>query len=81
MIIPDAEASERGFKTHGASMIEKESIIRDAIFSVISSHTIDDMKNNIQGVQTEILEKVQAIYGKVGKELIVGIGFRSIQYQ
>lgn len=75
------DKKSEGYKTHGASMIEKESIIRDAIFSVISSHTIDDMKNNIQGVQTEILEKVQAIYGKVGKELIVGIGFRSIQYQ
>lgn len=75
------DKKSEGYKTHGASMIEKESIIRDAIFTVISGHTIEDMKNNIEGVQSEILEKVQDIYGKAGKDFIVGIGFRSIQYQ
>ncbi len=70
-----------GYKIHGSSMVDKESIIRNEIFTVISSKSIDDMKNNIQDVQSEILERVQAQFGAVGKEFIVGIGFRSIQYQ
>lgn len=75
------DKTSEAYKTYGATMAEKESLIRNEIIGAISAHTIEEIKTNNQMVQDEILERVQTMFGKDGKDLIVGVGFRSIQYQ
>lgn len=40
----------------------KEGLIKDRIFSVVSSHTIDEMRNDQQSVQDEIVEELRKMY-------------------
>lgn len=75
------DKTSEAYKTFGSTMTEKESLIRNEINAVISSHSITDLKTNNQAILDEILESVQTMFGKDGKKLIVGVGFRSIQYQ
>ena len=54
------------------------SVIKNDIISVVSAHTIDDMKNNEDAVKEEILEDMQALFKS---DFIVRVNFASATYQ
>jgi len=52
------------YKKYGSAeqLAAKEGMIKDKIFSVVSGHTIDDMRNDQKSVQNEILEELRSMY-------------------
>lgn len=56
----------------------QDNIISDTIKTVVASHTIDDMRNNEEGVKEEILEKLQTLFKS---SFIVRVNFSSATYQ
>ncbi|MCR5581167.1 MAG: flagellar basal body-associated FliL family protein [Pseudobutyrivibrio sp.] len=55
-----------------------DSIINDTIKTVVSSHTIDDLRTNEDGVKEEILEALQTLFKS---SFIVRVNFSSATYQ
>lgn len=60
------------------NLSQHDSIICDTIKKVVSSHTIDDMRNNEDGVKEEILEELQTLFKS---SFIVRVNFSSATYQ
>ncbi len=54
------------------------SVIKNDIISVVSAHTIDEMRNNEDAVKEEILEDMQALFKS---SFIVRVNFASATYQ
>lgn len=50
------------YKTYGETIGERESLIKDAITSVVTEHTESECRNNLDGLKTEILEAVQQLF-------------------
>ena len=55
-----------------------ESVVKNDINSIVSSHTIDDMRNNEDAVKEEILEDLQGLFKSA---VIVRVNFSSATYQ
>ena len=55
-----------------------DSIISDTIKTVVAAHTIDDMRNDEDGVKEEILEALQTLFKSA---FIVRVNFSSATYQ
>lgn len=55
-----------------------ESVIKNDIISIVSSHTIEDMRNNEEAVKEEILEDLQGLFKSA---VIVRVNFSSATYQ
>lgn len=66
------------YATYGATIAEKEDLLRGQINEVVSQFTIDDAKNNQDAVRKAILSKVQTLYGS---DFIFDVTFSSAMYQ
>ena len=64
--------------TDATAITDKEGIIKDEINKIVSSHTIDDMREDTIGVQNEILKKLKDMYDS---DFIISVAFSDIQYQ
>ncbi len=64
--------------TDSTVITDKEGIIKDEINKIVSSHTIDDMREDTRGVQNEILKKLKDMYDS---DFIISVAFSDIQYQ
>lgn len=64
--------------TDATAITNKEGIIKDEINKIVSSHTIDDMREDTIGVQNEILKKLKGLYDS---DFIISVAFSDIQYQ
>lgn len=56
----------------------QDNIISDTIKTVVAKHTIEDMRNNEDGVKEEILEALQGLFKS---SFIVRVNFSSATYQ
>lgn len=54
------------------TLATSEGIIKDIIFSVIGSHTIEEARDNSEQIKNEILQKIQE---KFASEVIYGVSF------
>ena len=54
-----------------------DNVISDTIKSVVASHTVDEMRNNEEGVKEEILEALQTLFKS---SVIVRVNFSSATY-
>ena len=61
-----------------ATVTAKADLIKDEIRRVVSSHTLEDMKSDTQGVKEEILKSLQKMFGS---DYIVSIAFPTYNYQ
>jgi flagellar FliL protein len=52
-------------------------MIKDKIFQVVGSHTIEEAESNTDGLREEILETLQQMYGS---KFIYNIVFRDIMF-
>ena len=54
-----------GYKKHGESITSGslDTVIKDLVASVVSEHTIDECKNDIEPIRAEILQAIQDFIG------------------
>lgn len=61
------------YKTYNEeTLATSEGIIKDIIFSVLGSHTVDEARSNSEQIKAEMLEKIRQ---KFGSEVIYGVSF------
>jgi flagellar FliL protein len=75
------DSTNEDYTTFGdgaGNLAQQDNIISDTIKTVIASHTIDDMRNNEEGVKEEILEALQTLFKS---SFIVRVNFSSATYQ
>lgn len=67
------------YKKYGAAetMAGRESLIKDAITSVVTSHTKDECRGNFEGLKDEILKSIQKLFGS---EFIFNVGLSGVKY-
>lgn len=65
------------YEKYGATIAEKEDLIKSEIFSVIQSHTIEEAESNPDLLREEILERIQSMYGS---KFIYNVVFRDIMF-
>ena len=67
------------YKDYMATLESKKSLITNKINDVVSKHTIEEVRDDQQAIQSEILKAIQDLYGV--DDFIVGVGFSSATYQ
>lgn len=72
------DTKAKGYKKYGANIADYESMVRDAVTSVVSKHTIDDCRNDFDTIREEVLEAVRGLFDK---EFIYNIAISGIKYQ
>ncbi len=65
------------YKTYKDTMASRESLIKDAITSVVTSHTKDECRGNFEGLKGEILESIQELFGS---DFIFNVGLSGVKY-
>lgn len=51
-----------GYKTYGETIADRESLVKDAISSVVSAHTESECRADLEGLKAEILQAVQNLF-------------------
>ncbi len=72
------DSKHEDYKKMSPEVTEKESLIKSEIINVVSSYTMEEMKENPSAIQKEILKNLQKMFGS---DFIVGVNFSDIQYQ
>ena len=54
------DTKAKGYKEYGENIANYESMVRDAVTSTVSKHTIDDCRNDFDTIREEVLEAVRA---------------------
>ena len=72
------DTKSKGYKEYGAKITEYESMVRDAITSTVSKHTIDDCRDDFDAIRKEVLEAVRALFDK---EFVYNVAISGIKYQ
>lgn len=73
------DSTNEDFATYSSGDLSAyESVIKNDIISVVSAHTIDEMRNNEDAVKEEILEDLQTLFKSA---FIVRVNFSSATYQ
>lgn len=65
------------YEKYGATVADKEDLIKSEIFSVIQSHPIEEAESNPDMLRQEILERIQKMYGST---FIYNVVFRDIMF-
>ncbi|MBR5115893.1 MAG: flagellar basal body-associated FliL family protein [Lachnospiraceae bacterium] len=66
-----------GYKTYGATMDDRKSIIRSTILEIMQSYTMDQVRGNEAAIQQQILEALQNLFDS---DFIFKVSFSNIQY-
>lgn len=66
------------YDTYQPTLAAKQSLIKNAINTVVSQYTYDEVKEDQQQVQDAILEELQKLFES---DFIVSVGFSSATYQ
>ena len=72
------DTKSSGYKEYGENIANYEEVVKDAITSTVSKHTIDDCRNDFETIREEILVSVQSLFDK---ELIYKVAINGIKYQ
>ena len=66
------DKTNKDYETYSPTLESKEGLITDIIFSVFGSHTMDEAKSNPEVLKSEILQKIQELFGS---DFIYGVSF------
>lgn len=71
--------TDEDYKKYGSSeqLTEKEGMMQGRVFSVVSSHTVDEMRDNKDEIQEEILKELRKMYDS---NFIASVSF-TVTYQ
>lgn len=72
------DTTNKDYKEYGATLAEKEDLIKGEIVDVISSYTIEEAQPNTDLLREDILKRVQKMFDS---EFIYNIVFRDILFQ
>lgn len=56
------DTTHKDYKTYGDTMLDRESLIEDVITEVVSRHTEEECRNDLDGLKAEILQEVQELF-------------------
>ena len=65
------------YEKYSATLGDNTDMIKDKIFQIVGSHTIEEADSNQDGLRQEILEEVQKMYGS---KFIYNVIFRDIMF-
>ncbi len=65
------------YEKYNATLDDNVDMIKDKIFQVVGSHTIEEAESNTDGLREEILEAIQQMYGS---KFVYNIVFRDIMF-
>ena len=65
------------YKKYKDTMADRESLIKDAITSVVTSHTKNECRGNLDGLKEEILKSIQKLFGS---DFIFNVGLSDVKY-
>ena len=68
-----------GYKDYGAEFGNYEALIKDAINSTVTMHTIDECRNDFDAIRAEMLEAVKDLFDK--NEFIYKIAISELKFQ
>lgn len=68
-----------GYKDYGAEFGNYESLIKDAINSTVSKHSIEECREDFDAIRAEMLEAVRQLFDK--NEFIYKIAISELRYQ
>ena len=69
---------DEGYKTYGSDLSAQESLIKSEINNIISSYTMEEVRDNQEQIRQEILEKVQTMFDS---KFIYNVSFSDIMFQ
>lgn len=69
---------DKGYKSYGATMSTKESLIKSEIIDVISSYTKEEAEADKKGIEEAILKRIQDMFDS---QFVYDVAFRSINMQ
>ncbi len=67
-----------GYKTYGADISSKESLISSEVYDVIGNYTLEEAQADKDGMRNEILKKIQAMFDS---DFIFQVAFSDIIFQ
>lgn len=71
------DSKNKDYKTYGAEIDTRASLIKDAITSVVSTHTESECRDDLEGLKEEILEAVQNLFQS---DFIYQVALSEIQF-
>jgi len=69
---------DEGYKTYGATIADKESLIKSAIIEVMGSYTVEEAQADQTTLRQEILEKIQGLFDS---QFVYDVSFSDIMFQ
>ncbi len=72
------DTKNKGYKKGSEAITKNEAIIKDEIIKIVSSHTIEDMRNKQGDVQDEILKRLRKLFDS---DFIVSVAFPTYTYE
>lgn len=69
---------DKGYKTYGETLTDRESLIKGEITDVINQSTLDEARNNQDQIREEILERIQRMFDS---EFIFNVTFSDTMIQ
>lgn len=69
---------DKGYKSYGETLGDRESLIKSEISDVIGQHTVDEARNNQDQIRDEILVRIQALFDS---EFIFNVSFSDTMVQ
>lgn len=68
----------KDYKTYKDTISEKETLIKDIISSTVTEHTVDECKNDTEGLKAEILANIQKLFDS---DFIYKVAISEVAYQ
>lgn len=69
---------DEGYKLYGATVAEKESLIKSVIIEVMSDYTVEEAQADQAALRQEILAKIQGLFDS---QFIFDVSFSDIMFQ
>lgn len=69
---------DKDYKTYGADMASRESLIKSEITDVIAAYSAEDARSNQDAIKSEILERIQTMFNS---EFVFNVAFSDIMIQ
>jgi len=66
------------YEKYNATLGDNQDMIKDKIFQIVGSHSIEEAESNQDGLREEILEAIQQMYGS---KFVYNVVFRDIIFQ
>lgn len=71
------DSEHEDYKEYGATLADRESLIKSEIISVVGTYTLEEAQADEEGLKQAILERIQNMFGS---DFIFKVDFRDVKY-